>query len=385
MTQNKKTPTWITLPDEPDRHTAAKGSKRLEKVNNKAFWGSGLVAMIVFFSVLFLPAEYYRLLGGNLFDGGFQVVPDYDEQTAETEQQVTEEESEPQLQAEDSEEPQEPVNENVVEAENEPVSIQVDPIVSEEESSDEEVSDTEEEASAEEESGDDESMEKEMVDEAEGDDSSQDDSEEEAGSEPEAEPSQDTEALEDDTETEEAPDETDAATDSSLESELDANRQLLAELSKQLAELKSQNEESEEEVRNLRELLEEESDQEDETDDLRPVAGSSTTTTTIPVTTQQPISQPSPTGTTPYRFNTHTVQVSPYQVLQQNRQAQQAAQQHLVQANVGAASSTSSSYNAQFAGAQGTPETGPRETLILAFIAAIGLYSGWKLIKGFAR
>jgi hypothetical protein len=150
-----------------------------------------------------------------------------------------------------------------------------------------------------------------------------------------------------------------------IQEELDANRKLLEELSQQIAEFKDKDEEKTEIIEDLAGIVQ---------DQMNGVVHPSAPTTVPPaVTTTTTIGQV-PMG---YRVNTHTVQITPHQVLQQNT-AQLQSQQITV------ADITAQDYRTQLAQAEGIPDTGPKEallfTLILAFIALLG----WKIAK-FAR
>ena len=90
MTDPKNETVWITIPDEATPATADKPAlegplkpqkrESSERVQNKVFWGAGFVALIAFVALLFAPQEFAGLMKAQLFDGTFQVVPDYEQQ-----------------------------------------------------------------------------------------------------------------------------------------------------------------------------------------------------------------------------------------------------------------------------------------------------------------
>jgi len=150
-----------------------------------------------------------------------------------------------------------------------------------------------------------------------------------------------------------------------IQEELDANRQLLEQLSQQIAEFKEKDEEKTEIIEDLAGIVQ---DQINGT--VRPSAP-----TTLPpaVATTTAIGQV-PMG---YRINTHTVQITPHQVLQQNT-AQLQAQQ------IALADITAADYSAQLAQADGIPDTGPKEALLLTLTLVFIALLGWKIAR-FAR
>jgi hypothetical protein len=156
----------------------------------------------------------------------------------------------------------------------------------------------------------------------------------------------------------EEPDEEEPA--GSIQEELDANRQLLEELSKQIAEFKEKDEEKTAIIEDLTGMVQDQAEGE-----IRPSASeivpSAVSTTTV-------IGQPG------YKVNTHTVAVTPHQVLQQNT-AQLQAQQYV------AADLTAQDYNAQLAAAQGTPDSGPKEVLLFSLVLSFLALLGWKIGK----
>jgi hypothetical protein len=145
-----------------------------------------------------------------------------------------------------------------------------------------------------------------------------------------------------------------------IKEELDANRKLLEELSNQVTEFKEKDQEKTKIIEDLAGMVTEGT--------MKPAAE------TLPpaVTTTTALGQV-PTG---YRANTHTVTISPYETLQKNTAYMEAKQK-------GAYASTTAQqdYSAQLARAQGTPDSGPREILLVALALAFAAMLGWKISK----
>lgn len=328
MTDHKKETVWITIPDEatpaleaPVKATTKESSNR---VKNKVFWGAGFVALIAFVALLFAPQEFAGLMQAQLFDGTFQVVPDYEEQegTLFSEGDGEDSEAEPEAEAE---------NQSVVEAESEAVSIQIEPL-----------SDGEVEATNGDEAG------------ANGDT--------EALTEAESILIDETDGVDAETETAEG------------EEELDANAKLLQSLSQQLEEFKDQERQNEQMIQDLMQLLEDQAA-------VRPAA-TTISPSLLPEGQNGQFGQPTTqfgvgVGAGVYRYNTHTVTVSPYDVLAQNQAAQDQQQAAAYQANLayGAVQPYSQQgYNPVLAGVQGQPDTGPAETVLFALaLASLGV------------
>jgi len=142
-----------------------------------------------------------------------------------------------------------------------------------------------------------------------------------------------------------------------IKEELDANRKLLDELSKQVTEFK---EKDEEKTKIIEELVAEET--------MKPAAE------TLPpaVTTTTALGQV-PTG---YRANTHIVTMTPYEALQKNT-----AYMESKQTGAYAATTEQQDYSAQLARAQGTPDSGPREILLITLALTLAAMLGWKISK----
>ncbi|MBU0578187.1 hypothetical protein KJ742_05000 [Patescibacteria group bacterium] len=145
---------------------------------------------------------------------------------------------------------------------------------------------------------------------------------------------------------------------SDLEAELDANRQLLEELSQQIAEFKEQGEATGEALEDLTAIVADEISE----GDLRPAASdtAAAATTTLGQTT------------TGYRINTHTVTITPQEALLQNT-AQYQAQL--------AAATTTADYSAQLSTVSTTPDSGPKESLLIALALAFVSLLGWRMLK----
>jgi hypothetical protein len=132
-----------------------------------------------------------------------------------------------------------------------------------------------------------------------------------------------------------------------IKEELDANRKLLEELSNQVTEFKEKDQEKTKIIEDLAGMVTEGT--------MKPAAE------TLPpaVTTTTALGQV-PTG---YRANTHTAYM---EAKQKGAYASTTAQQD---------------YSAQLARAQGTPDSGPREILLVALALAFAAMLGWKISK----
>lgn len=143
------------------------------------------------------------------------------------------------------------------------------------------------------------------------------------------------------------------------EEELDANQKLLEELSQQVADLKEKDEEKTKIIEDLATMVEEE-----ELHSSAEVTPAVTATTTIGSTT------------TGYKVNTHTVTMTPHEALAINT-----AQYQSAQATVAAGGVTAADYSAQLSSADGTPESGPKEAMLLALTLTFIALLGWKMRK----
>ncbi len=340
MTNQQKETVWITIPDEATPaleatvNTPYEGSTN--KVTNKAFWGVGFVALVIFSSVLFAPQEIVGLMKAQLFDGTFQVVPDYQDQggtlfTGGEEDEVA------------AEEEQAFENETVVEAESDAVSIQIEPLA-----------DTDTEASVDGETVADSDL------KSDSDSSSDTEVATDAATEAES-------IIIDDLGAAHA-----AAEEVSEANEgLDSDAELLQSLSQQLDEFKKKEIENEQKIQDLIQILE-----------AQALGIPGVGTTQVPSGGQagtQASAQfglGTSTGTTNgvYRYNTHTVSVSPHDILAQNRGV---GQQASYQANIayqGVQAYSNQAYNPVLSGVQGQPDTGPAESFLFALVlTSIGI------------
>lgn len=132
---------------------------------------------------------------------------------------------------------------------------------------------------------------------------------------------------------------------------LDANARLIAELKKQVEDLKAQQQQTAAAPAPV---------------DLHAAASTEAATTTTF------LGQTSPEG---YRLNAHRAPVSPQVVLQQNL----AGGYRAVPSS--AASVPSSTYRANLSGVRGTPDSGPREVTTIALIMTFLIVIGWKGYK----
>lgn len=337
MTDPKKETVWITIPDEatsvatntPVLDALSKEVKKepSDKVKNRAFWGGGFVVLVAFVSLLLAPQEFASLMQGNLFDGTFQVIPEYEEQKVGTLFGEGEEE-------EEAEADEEFEDEIVVEAESEAVSIQIEPLA-----------------------------------DVEGEDVAE-----------EAEPTGDAEVV---TEAEtiviDAADGVEAEAEVAEDGEeLDANAKLLQSLSKQLEEFKEEERRNEQLIQDLMQLL---ADQAAGVRPAAPLSGAQVTPGLLPEGQVdqfgQPIVQPTAqfgvgVGAGVYRYNTHTVTISPYDILAQNQAAQtQQAAAYQASLPYGAVQPYAQpAYAPVFADVPVQPDTGPTETFLFALLLA---------------
>ena len=367
MTDPKKETVWITIPDEatPALETPVRAAcvGSADKVRNKVFWGVGFVILVAFVSLLFAPQQFASLLKGDLFDGNFQLVPDYEDQ-----------EGGALFGGGDSEESEGDEgqasagaggDEMVVEAESEAVSIQVEPVepvngeVSGAESSDE----AENGATGTETAG-------ENVETGEGSDGTGTvTSAEVTGSE--------AESVVIDTETGEFEPITGSTGVINAEGAT-SDTDLIQSLSKQLNDLKEKEAQNDQLIQDLMQLIE------DQAAGLHGAAGTQDGATFLPegaagqlgtdVASQIGAGTVGGNNTGVYRYNTHTVTVSPYDILAQNKAI--TTQTAAYQANVSyqPVQYSQQSYNPMLSGVEGQPGTGPAETILFAFaLASLGV------------
>ncbi len=329
MTDQNKETVWITIPNEATPALEApvnvinRGS--YDRVNNRGYWGVGFVALMAFVALLLAPQQIVGLMQAQLFDGTFQVVPDYEEQESGTLFGDGDGEDG------EGETVEESGDQNVVEAESEAVSIQIDPVTDVEDGSTSGDAGSEAEDAV-------------ITDAGTGTDNGTDG----------AEVVTEAETI---------------AVDDSIG--LDANAKLLQSLSKQLEDFKDKESQNEQLIQDLMQLI---------GDQAAGIHGSAGATLTSGQTSQLStqvtgqIGSVTGVGAGVYRYNTHTVSVSPYEILAQNKAA---TQQASYQANVtyGAVQAYSNqSYNPVLAGVQGQPDTGPTEAVLFAFaLASLGV------------
>lgn len=295
---------WVTIPEETI-HTpvSAAGAKPRDRkkadapVQHKFFWGVGFVVVIIVSFAMLAPQQFGAIVQGNLFDAPGVDVPKADSPVSPLSVLPA---KGPEAAAEADAAPvAAPVmdkNETVVQPETAPVTIAINPV----------------------------STPKETV------------AETASTPVPAAEP--------------------ETAEQTALQQELDQNKQLLEELKKQVADLKTA-----------------------QNTDLRsaapsngqavPVVSSTVGTAATAAVGQSAVAQPN------YRLNTHRVAVTPQAVLQQNLTG------GAVYQSVGTSSVPTvgnPSYSANLTRAQGTPESGPREVMAIAFLMTFFALLGWK-------
>lgn len=295
----KKSTHWVTIPEETVHTPASQPSKKGGKMSAKSkfFWGAGFVAVVIVTVALLAPQQMANILQGNLFEQS-----GFQPLEVIPEEEPAEETSAEQPAEQPIEQPAEqPEDTTVVEAETDAVTIQIEPVTVEEPV------------------------------------------EQPVEEQPSEEPAEETEV----------PD--------AVQEELDANRQLLEELSKQIAEFKEKDQEKTAIIEDLADIVQDQIE-------VRPSAP-----TTVPpaVSTTTAIGQV-PTG---YRVNTHIVTMTPQQVLQQNT-AQLQMQQTAV-----AATSDQQIYRDRLAQLEGTTDSGPKEALLIALSLAFIALLGWKIGK----
>ncbi len=143
----KKT-NWITIPDEKN-HTPASGKAKSQgavPVKNKLFWGVGFIVLIFAAFALLAPSQFSQLLQGNLFDTSgvseedrkVSLIPEKhapDNDSGKDDSAATEIKDEPSAEtdtsastATESDESEGTTDNQVVTAEDEAVSISVEPI-----------------------------------------------------------------------------------------------------------------------------------------------------------------------------------------------------------------------------------------------------------------
>ncbi|MBN2306612.1 hypothetical protein JXD20_01390 [Candidatus Peregrinibacteria bacterium] len=370
MTDPKNDTVWITIPDEaiPASEAPVKVIKRVpaEKVKNKIFWSVGFVILLTFISLLLAPQQFVSLLKGDLFDGSFQVIPDYQEQAGGSalfgdEEEEAGEESETVI----------PEDETVVEAESEAVSIQIEPI-SEVDGSETGVEDETVEAIETSEEGAMHGAGEESISNGVGTVVGSDvEVSEEAG---------DAEPVLIDAETG-VVEPIEGVTEVVAEGAV-TDTDLLQSLSKQLNDMKEKEVQNEQLIQDLMQMLQ------DQATGLHSSVIGTSDAAFLPQGAETTAQIGAGVGTGAmgagvgtagssgvYRYNTHTVTVNPYDILSQNRAAM--TQPVSYQANMVTyqpVQYSQQAYNPVLAGVQGQPGTGPAETILFAFaLASLGV------------
>lgn len=399
MTDNKKETVWITIPDEgtPALDAALKKfpvRNSSDRVQNKAFWAIGFAALLVFVALLFAPREFASLMKGSLFDGGFQIVPeDAAEQSAAllgggkdpaaTETGSKTEGTSGESAATTTDEP----DENVVGAEEEAVSIQIEPLADNGNGAQatgtqtDTKTDTGAEATGETEGATGGTVTSTTTGTTTGTTSTT------ATTGTSTEGTTTTVATGTTTSGTGTTGGTQAATTTTTGTgaeALDANAQMLQALSQQLDEFKNKEKQNEQLIQELMQLL---------ADQKAGVHGTAATDSSLlPIGQTAQIGQTggiqatdqfgTGAGTGVYRYNTHTITVSPYDILAKNKgiQSQQATYQaNLTYNNIQAYSAQT--YNPALAGVKGQPGTGPAETILLALaLASFGVLA-WGIVR----
>ena len=414
--ENNKESIWITIPEEivpPQVLPSEDAGVSPDQVKNKTFWGIGFIALIIFSVLLLAPQQLAGLLQGQLFNGGFQVVPDYEDQE-ELFGESTDSGDASETDADISDSSSASSN-NVVGAEGDAVTIQITPLAdTDAEVTDELTAGSEAQATA-------DTMESvstagsiggniedntDTVDTEDGTMDSEGADAEMHASASESVSGTDSEIT--DTATEGAgvtsafeealgalggvTDETETTIDTteseeitgteaeSISAEADeeggdtASNEVLA-LQAQLDSFKKMQEENQALIAQLAQML--------QTGDLHG-AGTQVSPSLLTGGQAQQFAMQNQDSNSVYRYNTHTVTVSPYDVLKQNQQAQ--AQVAQMQANVqysGTIAYSNANYNPVLSTVQGQPDTGPKEAMILSILlASVGILV-WGSLRAF--
>jgi len=373
----KQKTNWVTVADGSSSAVVPKAKQSSKNTNasndqapvkNKLFWGAGFVSVIVFALVLVAPQELASILKGDLFDGtGLNVIPVEETVKNENVQDSPEVEDESTVDSL-------PDNQPVVEAQTDAVSIQIEPI-----STEKDTEDSAQDSDADNASGpadSDNSGSDKSGDEVDSDDNSSDDSSDESVKDTDSDVKDDSSA------------------DSEVKTELDENKKILTDLTSQLADIKQDKEEAGSENNDLKAELDEnkklletlakevaefkqkEDGYKKELESMHSAATQPTSVVSTPVVVNTtPTSQK-----TGYRINTHRVQITPGQALQQNTVVYNKA---AYKRTASVASVPAKNYQAQLLNATSTPESGPRETLLISFLLTFVGMLGWKMRKMF--
>jgi len=333
--ENNKETIWITIPEEvtpPKRLPMDDPHDDYDTVKNRVFWGVGFVALIIFSSMLFAPQQFVGLMQGQLFDGGFQVVPDYDAQQDQGDLFGGEELDSTEITLDEEVVVGESESDSVVSAEDDAVTIQIEPLEPTEpleEDANTQISDEIEEVS--------EGALDDVLNNIEGV----------------------TDAGEID-----KVEVVDEISKETTESDINI-------MAVELDELKKMQEENQALIVQLTDLL--------QAKDEEGLHGSATqvSPSLLPIEQTTQFGQPQVQPAVAYRYNTHIVTVDPYDVLQSRQSVQVAQTGQLYQANLqynDVKAYANSNYNPVLAGVQGQPDTGPAESIIIAmFLASVGI------------
>ena len=352
----KKLTPWVTIPEE--KHNAAASvsasadKSDLVPVKNKIFWGFAFVLMILVVTALLAPKQAASVLQGNLFaqsgiEGADEVtsdnmgikplnlIPAQDEAMSSEDAQVDDmTNANEDITAEDEMPTPAVQDKTVVSAETDAVTIQVEPVEVTVEPISDSTTVTEEATPAE----------ADTTDET-----------------PVVSTESDNMASEE------------TVVDPAIQEELDNNRKLLEELSKQIAQFQEKDKQNNQAIQDLTEIVKDEM--------THPAADSVTPAETTTVLLGQKTNEvTSPViSSAGYRVNVHAVKITPQQALQQN--TARIAMQQTASSSVSVTDTAYSDYSAHLSQAQATPDSGPRESILLAFILSFAAMLGWRFFK----
>lgn len=337
-----KNPIWVTIPDKKAENAQPISKKPKfdpDQVKNKVFWGLGFVALAFFSFMLVMPQKFSELFQGDLFDGNFQVIPEDganqggaffggEEEASSTEQNTTTEETQPNetspaTTSTPSNTPT-PTSTPTSEVISDATPVQVTPVPAQ------------------------------------------------------TNPTSSTTSPTSETSTTSIP-ETPSASTPNADAELQS---MLEALTAQLDELKADSEEKDQEIQALTDLLEQQAIHSAAKPD--PVQNTTSSDSTENSSSQTPPTQNAVSSNSGfYKPNTHTVLITPHEVLNQNQKTKADLIAKNAQASVGSAQAAPSA-NPNLSYVQSQPTTGPLESLMLAFILTslavlgYGIYSNFK-------
>ena len=367
-----KSSNWVTIPEEKIHTPVSKKVKKRfvdtssEKVKNKLFWGAGFIVLVIFTAALLAPRQLASILQGNLFDStsqGFDFIPEDSFEDPEITQVEKEPSSANNGQVSNSDFHQdEPEQSLVVEANTDAVSIEIDPIITQVQE---------------------DNLDK-NIDQSDNLNDSQLDVQIEDSSD-DISPSSIDDML--------VPSDSEVNTDPAKD-EIDANRLLLKQLSEQISEFKKKDEEKTKIMEDLIDITVNSDNTEihasapdvvDTTLELSDTSSTDTTAiTTPPVSTTNNLAVTATTsfgesalGSDGYRVNTHTVNITPQQALAKHS----AVQANHIPQNTLSVSESTIDYSDSYSRLDTTPESGPKESLLLALILSFISLLGWRLLK----